>query len=122
MTVSELDRFRAILTANVAEYDAIAVERFAHQLEEIQAASERAIAVCNLDRHLTQLQNARAALRQIQDSSFGTCHQCDQDIHPKRLAAVPWAGFSVRCHGAADHNFDYEQNQAAGRDVPGRAA
>jgi DnaK suppressor protein len=129
MTMTELNRFRAILTAKVTELErstghreGITVERSADQLEEIQAASERALAVCNLDRHFSQLQNVRAALRRIQDSSFGTCQQCDQEIHPKRLAVVPWARFCIRCQEAADHNIDYEQNQAAGNDLLGRAA
>src|SRR6267154_140212 len=95
MTTAEADRFRGILTAKVAELerftrqrDGIVVERSADQLEEIQAASQRALAVCNLDREFTQLQDARAALRRIEDGSFGTCQECDEDIHPKRLAAV----------------------------------
>src|SRR3981081_1904346 len=53
MTKNELNRFRAVLTARVAElervtrhHDAIIVERRADQLEEIQAASQRALAVC----------------------------------------------------------------------------
>ena len=57
MTQNELNRFRAILTAKVAELErftrhreGIAVERSADQLEEIQAASQRALAVSNLDR------------------------------------------------------------------------
>jgi hypothetical protein len=52
MTKTELDRFRAILTARVAELervtrhrDAIRIERSADELEEIQAASQRALAV-----------------------------------------------------------------------------
>src|SRR6202140_4776982 len=111
MTKSELDRFRATLTAKVAELErftrhreAITIERSADQLEEIQAASERALAVCNLDREFNQLRNTRAALRRIQEGSFGTCQQCDQDIHPKRLTAVPWASFCIVCQEAIDRN------------------
>ena len=129
MTKSELDRFRAILTANVAELErfnrhreGITIERSADQLEEIQAASERALAVCNLDREFNQLRNVRAALRRIQEGCFGTCQQCDDDIHPKRLAAVPWATFCIRCQEAADRNFDLEDNRASSRDLLGRAA
>src|SRR5712692_5952536 len=113
MTKTEVDRFRAVLTARVAELerftrqrDAIAVERCADQLEEIQAASQRALAVCNLDREFNQLRDARAALRRIQEGSFGTCQECDEDIHPKRLAAVPWAAFCIRCQEAADRNLE----------------
>ena len=129
MTKTEVDRFRAVLTSRVAELerftrnrDGITVERSADQLDEIQAASQRALAVCNLDRHFTQLQNVRTAPRRIQEGSFGTCPECDEDIHPRRLAAVPWATFCIRCQEAADHNVDFEQIQAPGRDLLGRAA
>ena len=96
------------------------VDRCADQLEEIQAASQRALAVCNLDREFTQLRDARAALRRIEDGSFGTCQECDEDIHPKRLAAVPWATFCIRCQEAVDRNF--EEIQAPSRDFLDRAA
>ena len=112
MTKTELNRFRAALTARVAELerfirnrDGITVERSADQLDEIQAASQRALAVCNLDREFNQLRNTRAALRRIAEGSFGICQECDQDIHPKRLAAVPWATFCIRCQEAADRNL-----------------
>ena len=127
MTKTEVERFRRILTARVAELerftrqrDGIVVERSADQLEEIQAASQRALAVCNLDREFTQLREARAALRRIEEGGFGTCQECDEDIHPKRLAAVPWATFCIRCQEAVDHNP--EEIQAPIRDLLGRAA
>jgi len=91
-------------------------------MEEIQAASERALAVCNLDRESNQLRNVRASLRRIQEGSFGTCQQCDDDIHPKRLAAVPWATFCIRCQEAVDNNLDLEEVQAPSRDLLSRAA
>ena len=113
MTKNELNRFRAVLTAKVAELersnrhrDGITIERSADQLDEIQAASQRAIAVCNLDRGYNELRDARAALRRIQEGSFGTCQECDEDIHPKRLAAVPWAAFCIQCQEAVDRNLE----------------
>ena len=113
MTKTEADRFRAVLTARVAELerftrnrDGITVERSADQLDEIQAASQCALAVCRLDREFNQLRDARAALRRIEDGSFGICQECDQDIHPKRLAAVPWATFCIRCQEAANGNLE----------------
>ena len=127
MTKIEVNRFSAVLTARVAELervsrnrDGITVERSADQLDEIQAASQRALAVCNLDRDFNLLRDARAALRRIQEGTFGTCQECDEDIHPKRLAAVPWATFCIRCQEAVDHNL--EEIQAPSRDLLGRAA
>src|SRR5258705_13952173 len=122
MTQNELNRFRAILTAKVAELErfnrnreGITIERSADQLEEIQAASQRALAVSNLDREYAELRNVRAAIRRIEEGSFGTCQECDEDIHPKRLAAVPWATFCIRCQEAADGNL--EEMRAPSRDL-----
>lgn len=111
MTQNELNRFRAILTAKVAELerlarrrDDITIERAADELEQIQQASVRALAICNLDRQFNQLRNARAALRRVQAGSFGVCQRCDEDIHSQRLAAVPWTQFCIGCQEAVDHN------------------
>jgi DnaK suppressor protein len=122
MTKIEVNRFSAVLTARVAELervsrnrDGITVERSADQLDEIQAASQRALAVCNLDRDFNLLRDARAALRRIQEGTFGTCQECDEDIHPKRLAAVPWATFCIGCQEAADGSP--EEMRAPSRDL-----
>ena len=113
MTRNELNRFQKILIARVAELerpvghrDEIKIERSADQLDEIQRAAERSLAVSNLDREYSQLRNARAALRRIQEGSFGTCQECEEDIHPKRLAAVPWTPFCIQCQEALDRNPD----------------
>ena len=111
MTKNETNRFRAILNARIAELenfnrqrDGITIERSPDQLDEIQRASERALAVCNLDREFNHLRNARAALLRIEQGSFGICEQCDEDIHPKRLAAIPWAALCIRCQETLDHS------------------
>ncbi len=111
MTKQELNRFRMILTARMRELerliayrDGIAIERSPDELDQMQRASELALAVSNLDREFKQLRDVRAALRRIQDGSFGTCQECDQDIHAKRLAAVPWAAYCIRCQEILDRN------------------
>ena len=113
MSKTEVDRFQAVLRARVAELErftrhreGITIERSADQLEEIQAASQRALAVCNLDREYNELRNVRAAIRRIQEGSFGTCQECDEDIHPKRLGAAPWATFCIRRQKAADRHVE----------------
>jgi DnaK suppressor protein len=111
MRSEELDRFETILSARVAELenkarrrDRIVVERSPDQLDEIQQAAERSLAVSNLDRDCTELRLARAALSRIRDGSFGTCQECEGEIHPKRLAAMPWAVLCLRCQEVADRN------------------
>ena len=127
MTKTEVGRFRGILTAKVAELErftrhreGIAVERSADQLDEIEAASQRTLAVCNLDRNFNQLRDVRAALHRIEEGSFGICQKCDEEIHAKRLAAVPWAPYCIRCQQALDGNPG--EIQAPSSEFLGRAA
>ena len=37
------------------------------------------------------------ALERIKDDSYGICVHCGESIQPKRLDAVPWAPYCVRC-------------------------
>jgi RNA polymerase-binding transcription factor DksA len=59
-------------------------------MDEIQYASERDLAIRNVDRESSLLRDVKGALRRIHDGSFGTCIECESMISPRRLAAVPW--------------------------------
>lgn len=39
------------------------------------------------------------ALIRIEDDEYGTCQNCEKDINPKRLAAIPWARYCIDCQG-----------------------
>jgi len=75
--------------------DGIAIEKTPDAFDEVQLATERELAIRNLDRESHLLRNVRGALRRIGDGSFGVCLHCEEDISPKRLAAIPWAPFSA---------------------------
>ncbi len=47
------------------------------------------------DRQL--LESIDAALVRIEDGKYGKCIHCDQPIQEKRLEAVPWARYCLRC-------------------------
>ncbi len=97
-----LTRKEADLLRTLRKRDGIAIERSADQMDEIQYASERDLAIGNVDREYTMLRQVKAALRRIHDGSFGTCIECESPISPKRLGAVPWASRCIQCQGAAD--------------------
>ncbi len=97
-----LERKEAELVRALRGRDGIAIEKSADQMDEIQCASERDLAIRNVDRESTLLRQVRAALRRIHDSSFGACIECESAISPKRLAAVPWAERCIQCQDAAD--------------------
>lgn len=37
------------------------------------------------------------ALERIADDEYGVCQNCEKDINPKRLNAVPWARYCLNC-------------------------
>jgi DnaK suppressor protein len=37
------------------------------------------------------------AIARVQDGSFGECLNCGEDIQPKRLDAIPWAPYCIKC-------------------------
>jgi DnaK suppressor protein len=45
----------------------------------------------------TVLRLIEAALRRIDDGSFGECAGCGGDIAARRLQALPWTQFCLRC-------------------------
>src|SRR5271163_1826995 len=111
MTKTELSKFKKILETKqdelelvVRNRDAITIEKSADALDEVQHAAERELAIRNLDRESNLLRNVRSALRRIEDGSFGVCLHCEEDISPKRLAAVPWTAFCIQCQEVADRN------------------
>jgi DnaK suppressor protein len=99
-----LERKAAELGAVLRNRDGIAIEKSADQMDEIQYASERDLAICNVDRDSAVLRQVKAALRRIGNGSFGTCIDCESPISPKRLAAVPWASRCIQCQEAADRD------------------
>jgi len=99
-----LERKKAELAQVVRKRDDIAIEKSADQMDEIQYASERDLAIRNVDRDSTLLRDVKAALRRIRDGSFGTCIECESAINSKRLAAVPWAPRCIQCQDAADRD------------------
>ena len=48
----------------------------------------------NESRQLTLIDEA---LMRIDDKEYGFCQNCEKEINPKRLAAIPWARYCLDC-------------------------
>jgi DnaK suppressor protein len=44
-----------------------------------------------------QLMLVDEALLRIEDKEYGECLNCEKEINPKRLAAIPWARYCLSC-------------------------
>jgi RNA polymerase-binding transcription factor DksA len=47
-----------------------------------------------------------AALARIQQGTFGVCVACGDDINPRRIDALPWTQYCLRCQ----QGFEQEHN------------
>ena len=116
MTQTELNKYKAMLEAKNAELSAglrnredIAIEKTPDAIDEVQLAGERELAIRNLDRESNLLRNVKGALVRVADGSYGVCMHCEEDIKTKRLDAVPWTKYCIKCQEAADrHEFEAE--------------
>ena len=97
-----LEQKEAELVHVLRQRNGIAIEKSADEMDEIQYASERDMAIRSVDRETTLLREVKAALGRIYDGSFGICLDCESTISAKRLAAVPWASRCIQCQSAAD--------------------
>jgi DnaK suppressor protein len=111
MTKMKLSEFRRALESRQSELgngsgkrQALAIETSADELDRIQDASDRDYAMSTLERNFSGLGEVQTALRRMDAGTFGICVDCQADINPKRLAAVPWASHCLACQEASDRD------------------
>jgi len=117
MTKTELNAFRRALENRQTELgngnrnrESLAIETSPDELDRIQHASDREWAMSNLERNSNWLREVQTALRRIDAGTFGICVGCNENINPKRLAAVPWASSCIVCQEAADRGQNTPQS------------
>jgi DnaK suppressor protein len=93
---------QAELSVSLRKRDEIVIEKVSDTLDEVQLMGERELALRNLNRDSNILRQIRRALSRIADGTYGVCLHCEEDILPKRMAALPWAAFCIKCQEQID--------------------
>jgi DnaK suppressor protein len=117
MTSTETERLTSLLRAKQTELsrslrhrDEIVIEKASDALDEVQLMEERELAVRNLDRDSHALRLIDRALQRIANGTYGICLHCEENILPKRMAAVPWAAFCIKCQEKIDrHEIEVDE-------------
>ena len=111
MTRTELNKFTRALEAKQAELtqalrkrDHILIEKSPDALDEVQNAAGRELAIRSLHGGFKLLREVQAALSRVEDGTYGLCQHCQDDISPKRLTAVPWVTYCIRCQETTDRS------------------
>jgi len=106
-----LETKRRELMSGTSDRDEILIENAAEDFDRLQQQMNREVAIRNLDRESKLLKEVNAAMKRVDEGSYGTCLRCDEEIPEKRMKAVPWAAYCVPCQEAI------ERQRAAGEEV-----
>ena len=74
--------------------------RHADPADQAAAEYERQSIIHKSNTARQMLRTLTQALERIRQGSFGECAECGGDIEPKRLEAIPWARYCVKCQQA----------------------
>ena len=55
-----------------------------------------------LDRESVLARRIRSAIDRIEGGAYGICLECEEEISPRRLNALPWAELCIHCQERAD--------------------
>ena len=69
----------------------IAVEKSADEMDQAGLSAEREFAILGLNRQSELLRNIQAALRRIENGTFGTCSNCEGAAGTFRVPRCRWA-------------------------------
>ena len=99
-----LERRKSVLNALGTKAGALAAgDRISEEDQAQQSLSEAISLKLNGFEYL-QLRQIQEALDRLALGEFGVCLACEQPIAPKRLQALPWAKYCVKCQGrVVDH-------------------
>ena len=106
-----LETKRRELMSGTSDREEILIENAAEDFDRLQQQMNREVAIRNLDRESKLLKVVNAAMKRVDEGSYGTCLRCDEEIPEKRMKAVPWAAYCVPCQEAI------ERQRAAGEEV-----
>ncbi|MCC6391563.1 MAG: TraR/DksA family transcriptional regulator [Bryobacterales bacterium] len=75
-------------------------------IDQARNMVERELVVRDLDMASGVLERVRHALREIDEGTYGQCRRCEESIAVKRLRALPWSRFCVRCQEAMEEGLE----------------
>ena len=113
-SAKKTEHFKQVLEARIAELESVLAAaqretrmdatRHADAADQAASEYERQSLVHKATAARQRLRTLTQALERIRQGSFGECAQCGSDIEPKRLEAIPWARYCVKCQEAREQD------------------
>jgi DnaK suppressor protein len=91
---AERDRLKTELAQGIVAPDAMT---YGSQAAAASQVFEQQRDLALRERNEQHLAQVEAALRRLDDGTFGSCTRCGRPIAPERLDALPWAALCIDC-------------------------
>jgi len=76
------------------------------EADHIQASEQREMGLMSRERLVERIERLTAALKRIEDGTYGTCVECGKPIGQARLKALPEAVTCVTCQEKIERGGD----------------
>jgi len=124
MTTAQKNRFKKILEAKrnellgeiLIQRARLAIIPASDPMDELKSVAERDFAVKSMNQMTRLLRLVEGALGELRAGTFGICADCSIEIPLKRLEAVPWSPYCVRCQERAERS--QKQGSRSDYDTP----
>jgi DnaK suppressor protein len=110
---STAEHYKRVLETHIAEAERIIANaeqevrassvKHADAADQAAAEYERQASTFKATAARQTLRSLQQALERIRQGTFGECVQCGSDIEPKRLEAIPWARYCLKCQELIEH-------------------
>lgn len=119
--VSDALQYRALLLAKKSELfveigsEVPPLSEFGHLADDDQAqvAHDQFISLELQRRGYRTVKEIDAALDRLSTGDYGVCTNCGEAINPRRLSALPWAAYCIRCQEHMGHGVEEFHERAA---------
>jgi DnaK suppressor protein len=112
LSSKKVQEFKETLEARIAEFERVLANaeqetrafsaRQADAADQAAAEYERQTLAHKAEVARQTIRKLEDALRRIKEGIFGECAQCGADIELRRLEAIPWARYCLRCQEARE--------------------
>lgn len=108
-----------VLAALGAKFDTMARLGRVAEDDQAQISHDEFVSLRLNSLDYAQLRMIEEALDRLDSGDYGVCLACEGPIPPKRLLAVPWARYCVKCQDTAGKEMDREMAETGAKEKPG---
>jgi DnaK suppressor protein len=103
-----LDRRREVTSGMTGKFDTLARMGRVAEDDQAQLSHDEFVNLHLNSLDYAQLRLVQEALDRIDTGDYGVCLACEEEIAPKRLRAVSWARYCVKCQDTVGREMDRE--------------